>query len=63
MGANDDLGGLRFHSNGFAFEIDNVAMSVSAVPEPHTWLTMIAGFGMVGFILRRNRRSAVTAIA
>lgn len=63
LGANEDLGGLRFNSNGYAFELDNIAMSVSAVPEPQTWLTMIAGFGMVGFMLRRSRRQEVTAIA
>jgi hypothetical protein len=35
--------------------------SVSAVPEPATWLTMIAGFGMVGAAMRRQKK--VTAIA
>jgi hypothetical protein len=30
--------------------------SVAAVPEPSTWMTMIFGFGAVGFSLRRNRR-------
>lgn len=29
---------------------------VAAVPEPSTWMTMIFGFGAVGFSLRRNRR-------
>ena len=28
--------------------------TVSEVPEPATWMTMIAGFGMVGFALRRK---------
>ncbi len=34
--------------------------AVSEVPEPATWLTMIAGFGMVGFALRR--RGAVNQV-
>lgn len=29
-----------------------------AVPEPATWLMMIAGFGVLGFALRRRRRHA-----
>ena len=29
-----------------------------AVPEPATWLMMIAGFGVLGFALRRRRRQA-----
>jgi hypothetical protein len=31
------------------------------VPEPATWLTMIAGFGMVGAALRRRRGRFITA--
>lgn len=30
-------------------------LSVTAVPEPATWMTMILGFGMVGAGLRRSR--------
>lgn len=33
--------------------------SVPAVPEPATWLMMIAGFGMVGAALRRRQRATV----
>ena len=35
------------------------ASSVSAVPEPSTWILTVAGFGMIGFALRR--RPALTA--
>jgi hypothetical protein len=39
--------------------IDNILVD-SAVPEPSTWLMLIAGFGMVGVAARR-RRSSVAA--
>jgi hypothetical protein len=32
---------------------------VSAVPEPSTWLLMIAGFGLVGFSMRRRRQTRI----
>src|SRR3546814_812773 len=31
-----------------------------AIPEPATWLSMIAGFGMVGIAARRRRGRATT---
>ena len=34
--------------------------SVSAVPEPASWLMMIAGFGLLGGALRRTRSGAVS---
>lgn len=43
-------------SNGY-YVFDNV--TYGAVPEPESWALMIAGFGMVGFAMRR--RVAVTA--
>ena len=33
--------------------------SDSAVPEPATWAMMLAGFGAIGFAMRRKRRQAV----
>jgi hypothetical protein len=36
-------------------------ISVSAVPEPSTWLTMILGFGTIGAALRRRRQTAALA--
>ncbi|MEO8722601.1 MAG: cytochrome c peroxidase, partial [Sphingobium sp.] len=35
--------------------------NISAVPEPATWISLIAGFGMIGAILRFKRRSAGVA--
>jgi len=34
--------------------LDNV--SVAAVPEPGTWALMLAGFGLAGFAMRRQRK-------
>jgi hypothetical protein len=36
-----------------------IAFNVSAVPEPATWAMMLAGFGLVGFSLRRKQRASV----
>ena len=46
-------------SNGGVF-LDNI--SVSAAPEPATWISMIFGFGLLGFMLR-NRKGGVASIA
>lgn len=42
--------------------LDNVALDVSAVPEPASWAMMIAGFGLAGAAVRR-RTSVKTAFA
>jgi hypothetical protein len=54
---------LRLRSTGNAFEFDSIAAQAipGAVPEPATWAMLIAGFGMVGFALRRKRTGAVSA--
>jgi hypothetical protein len=48
---------LRFDQNGGdnfrGSIIDNI--SVAAVPEPATWLMMIAGFGLIGGMMRRRK--------
>jgi len=53
--------GIQLASNGYSFEVDNIA--ISAVPEPATWAMMIAGFAMVGFGLRGRRRGVATVTA
>lgn len=37
--------------------------TVSEIPEPAAWMTMIAGFGMVGFALRRNGKQVRQVLA
>lgn len=36
---------------------------VDAVPEPASWLTMVAGFGLLGGVLRSSRKAAAKARA
>ena len=36
---------------------------VAAVPEPSSWMTMLSGFGLVGWALRRHMRSQQLATA
>lgn len=54
---------VEFSSSGNSFEFDAIAgvfkssgLSVSAAPEPATWLMMIMGFGAIGGLLRRQRK-------
>ena len=51
--AGEVISGLRLTSTGVAFEFDDFA--ATAVPEPATWAMLIAGFGLVGYALRRRR--------
>jgi len=36
-------------------------LNVSAVPEPETYAMMLAGLGMMGFMVRRRRQQASAA--
>jgi uncharacterized protein (TIGR03118 family) len=44
-----------FFSAGLNGENDGLFGSLSAVPEPGTWTSMILGFGLVGLMMRRHR--------
>ncbi len=50
-------------TDGFGLALDNVSVeaATSAVPEPATWLMMIAGFGLIGAGMRRKRSSLAFA--
>ena len=53
----DDLYTLRitaFGDPGDHFSIDNLTIT-TPVPEPGTWLTMLLGFGGIGYGFRRSR--------
>jgi hypothetical protein len=47
--------------NGFAGVFNNLAFIQGAIPEPATWATMIAGFGLVGAMARRRRTAGAAA--
>ena len=55
----DGLGGQG------GFELDNVALNsaVAAVPEPTTWAMMLAGFGGIGFAMRRRKDKPTMRVA
>jgi hypothetical protein len=38
--------------------INNIAFSVTPIPEPSTYALMLAGLGVVGFAARRRQRAA-----
>ncbi|WP_332852369.1 PEP-CTERM sorting domain-containing protein [Duganella sp. S19_KUP01_CR8] len=50
FGARNDPSFLR---------LDNVSVTVSAVPEPETYAMLMAGLGLVGFAARRRQRPNV----
>jgi PEP-CTERM motif len=46
---------LRWGPDGYDVGIDNISVSVTAVPEPGTWAMLLAGMGVVGTLARRRR--------
>ncbi len=53
-----------FNSTAIAFELDDIAgvaggSVTPGVPEPTVWATLITGFALVGFSMRRRRITAV----
>ncbi|MBU3079370.1 choice-of-anchor A family protein [Sphingomonas sp. XMGL2] len=61
VSAGFSAAGASVQGNAFTGVPAPVAPPISAVPEPATWATMIAGFGLVGFALRSRRRLPVVA--
>ena len=69
--------GGSFSSNWLVFGFDDgygksnkadyddfiVGAQISAIPEPHTWAMVIAGFGLVGLQLRRSRNKSLPSVA
>ena len=43
--------------------LDNISLSIAAVPEPATWAMMILGFGLIGASLRRRKAASVAQLA
>ena len=48
---------------GTQFGLAGTAPTLAAVPESATWAMMIAGFGLVGYTLRRRRPADITVVA
>ena len=44
---------------GFAGGVDGVSITAVAVPEPETYAMLLAGLGLLGFISRRRKQTAV----
>ncbi len=45
----------------FGPALDNV--TIAAVPEPSTWLMLLAGFGLVGGVMRRRKEAGTASFA
>jgi hypothetical protein len=52
---------VGFNDGGGDGDHDDGILRISAVPEPASWMTMIAGFGLVGFGMRRRTAKTVAA--
>lgn len=52
-GAGSKITSVAFSSTQNAFETDNHAF-IAAVPEPETYAMLLAGLGLLGFMLRRK---------
>jgi len=52
-GSGKSISSVSFASSSNAFETDNHAL-ISAVPEPGTYAMLLAGLGLMGFMLRRK---------
>jgi hypothetical protein len=48
---------IRFTASQNAFETDNHAF-ITAVPEPETYVMLLAGLGLLGLMARRRQQDA-----
>lgn len=62
--AGEQFRGIRLTlapSDGAVGSLEQVRLrGVGVIPEPATWLTMLAGFGALGFAMRRRRNVTVS---
>ena len=53
LGFNDNYGGVADHDD---FVVDASLANVAPIPEPRIYAMMLAGFGLIGFSVRRRKR-------
>lgn len=58
LGYDDQIGQADDNHDDFV-----VRALVSAVPEPGTWAMLVAGFALVGSLLRRRKSNGITVLA
>lgn len=62
-----DLGGglyrVSYYLDNTAGTSDQTRFMVAGVPEPAQWAMMLSGFGLVGYAMRRRRRTVTHALA
>jgi choice-of-anchor C domain-containing protein len=54
-GASTTVSFASLNNNPYGPALDNVAVSLTAVPEPAIWAMMIGGLGLVGMQMRRRQ--------
>ena len=57
-GSTSPIYGVKLTSSSPALEIDNFKF-VAAVPETATWGMMILGFGVIGAVMRKQKKTSV----
>jgi hypothetical protein len=50
-----------FYDTGVRFVVYGDVVATDAVPEPATWAMLLAGFGLIGGLLRSRRRTSLQA--
>ncbi len=57
FGFQSELVGRPLATDNIGMILDNVSLDIAVVPEPASWAMLVAGFGLAGGALRRQRRT------
>ena len=60
-GSGEVITRVMFTSGSNAFETDNHAV-ISAIPEPESYAMLLAGLGLLGFVMRRRKRKEAAEV-